>query len=295
MSLRNVIRPSVVVLFTILVLVNLGARKKKSPAPVTLSWSGGGYSSTLPVIENMADMEALFAHEPTYREIQQAAMRFAEVHPEKIAAWRQGASLRAFLPDIRYDYDWEDSTEKYLRERWETSYSRDYGYEYGEAYTTEDNYNYQYEQHDTIPPTDTAWTLREQWTTADNSGWSSEVSYDRSTGDEYLKEVRDRSERDTRWRLRLEWDLRDFIYNEDQRRISAEARRLVELRQDVLQEINTYFFDRRRAQIEMLYSPPSDVRARIDLQLQIARVTASIDALTGGYLSAALEKAEEKK
>jgi len=45
----------------------------------------------------------------------------------------------------------------------------------------------------------------------------------------------------------------------------------------------------------MLFSPPSDVRSKIDLQLQIARVTASIDALTGGYLSNALAEAKIKR
>nr|HPJ72720.1 hypothetical protein [bacterium] len=66
---------------------------------------------------------------------------------------------------------------------------------------------------------------------------------------------------------------------------SKEARELVELRQDVMEEVNTYFFDRRRSQIDMLFSPPTDTASRIDMQLQIARLTANIDALTGGFLS----------
>lgn len=291
MSFRNVIRSTVVVLFVILTLVNLGAKKRKKPsAPVSLSWSGAGYTSTLPAIETMADMEALFAHEPSYQEIQQVAMRYAEVHPDKIAAWRRGASLRAFLPQVRYDYDWKDSSETYTRERVQTDDDTKIQQDFGEAYTIEDNYNRQYETHDTIPPSVVAWTLREQWTNVANYGWSNDIQRDENTGTRTETELRDRSSRDTRWRLQLTWDLRNFLYDKDQPRISAEARRLVELRQDVLQEVNTYFFDRRRAQIELLFSPPGDVRSKIDLQLQIARVTASIDALTGGYLSAALEK-----
>jgi hypothetical protein len=291
MSFRNVIRSAVVVLFVILTLANLGAKKKTSSlAPVTLSWSGGEYSSTLPVIETMSDMEALFAHEPSYQEIQQVAMRYAEVHPEKIAAWRRGASLRAFLPRVDYDYDLRRYAYSQTRDRIETRYNTQDQLDEGETYTEDDNFTRQYEEHWTDPPSDTAWTLTERWSSDFDTGWSSSLREREDSGWRTDHDVRDRSYRDSRWRIRLQWDLADFLYSNEQRYISAEARRLVELRQDVLQEVNTYFFDRRRAQIEMLYSPPSDVRSRIDLQLQIARVTASIDALTGGYLSADLEK-----
>lgn len=295
MSFRNVIRSAVVVLFVILTLANLGARKKKSrSAPVSLSWSGAAYSSTLPAVETMADLEALFAHEPSYQEIQQVAMRYAEVHPEKIAAWRQGASLRAFLPRVDYDYDLRRYTEIQTQDRIQTDYSRRIQTDSGETYREQDNYTRQWEQHDTIPPNVTAWTLIERWSTDVDTGWSSSERNYTDRGDRTEHQDRDRNQRDTRWRIRLQWDLKEFLYSPEQTRISTEARRLVELRQDVLQEINTYFFDRRRAQIEMLYSPPSDVRSRIDTQLQIARVTASIDALTGGYLSAALEKSRSE-
>jgi hypothetical protein len=290
MSVQNAIRPAVVVLsiFSLIVLGFSGSRT------LAQTETGENIATEPPPIETMADMEALFAHEPGYREIQQVAMRYAEVHPDKIAAWRQGASLRAFLPEVDYDYGLREYTDIQTRDRIQTDDSRQVEEEYGEETDEENSFTRQYEESNTIPVSDIAWTLTERWSRDADTGWSSSVSTDRDYGERTQRDNDRRDYRQSDWRIRLQWDLGDFLYSRDQYSISVEARRLVELRQDVLQEVNTYFFDRRRAQIEMLYSPPDDVRSKIDLQLQIARVTASIDALTGGYLSAELEKSKSK-
>ncbi len=48
-----------------------------------------------------------FAHEPTIAQVQQAAIRYAEVHPDKIRRWRRQAALKALLPtfDVSLDRD----------------------------------------------------------------------------------------------------------------------------------------------------------------------------------------------
>ncbi|MDH4101410.1 MAG: hypothetical protein OEV28_12650, partial [Nitrospirota bacterium] len=60
------------------------------------------------------DVASIFAHEPTIIEMQEAAIRYAEVHPEKIEGWRKAAERKAWLPDLRVGYDqskdWQSGT-----------------------------------------------------------------------------------------------------------------------------------------------------------------------------------------
>jgi len=50
-----------------------------------------------------------FTNEPSYREIQEVAIRYAEVHPNKIAAWRAAAKTKAFLPKLSFSVDQDSS------------------------------------------------------------------------------------------------------------------------------------------------------------------------------------------
>lgn len=43
--------------------------------------------------------------EPTIREVQEVALRYNEIHPEKIKAWRNSLRFRALFPVFRIDYD----------------------------------------------------------------------------------------------------------------------------------------------------------------------------------------------
>ena len=45
---------------------------------------------------------AAFEHEPTITQVREAAIRYAEVHPQKIASWRKQAKWRAILPDLSF-------------------------------------------------------------------------------------------------------------------------------------------------------------------------------------------------
>ena len=46
-----------------------------------------------------------FVHEPTVRRVQDVAIRYAEVHPEKIANWRKQARLSALIPKLTVSGD----------------------------------------------------------------------------------------------------------------------------------------------------------------------------------------------
>lgn len=49
------------------------------------------------------DLMSRFTHEPSILEIQEAAIRYAEVHPDKIRAWRAAVARKALLPTLSVD------------------------------------------------------------------------------------------------------------------------------------------------------------------------------------------------
>lgn len=51
------------------------------------------------------DLRELVYQEPSIGEIQQAALRYNEVHPEKILKWRNALRFRALFPEVNLDYD----------------------------------------------------------------------------------------------------------------------------------------------------------------------------------------------
>lgn len=98
------------------------------------------------------------------------------------------------------------------------------------------------------------------------------------------------------WGIDLDWDLSNLIFNRlAQTSIDIRSKLMVQLRNDVLDEVTRTYFERRRLQMEMLLSPPEDMREKIEQELRIQELTANIDALTGGYLSRKLKEAKEKK
>jgi hypothetical protein len=44
-----------------------------------------------------------FVHEPLIGQVQETAVRYAEVHPDKIKRWRRRAALQALLPSLDFD------------------------------------------------------------------------------------------------------------------------------------------------------------------------------------------------
>ena len=185
------------------------------------------FSQTLELEKEGKDLLDYFSYEPTIHEIQQTAIQYAEVHPEKILAWRRAASRKAWLPTV--------------------STGIDVGIDRNVA--------------------------------VDTGG---------TTNPDFF--IIGPDERGFDWGVDLSWDLSELIYNDDQTSIDVRSRLLVQLRDDVLDEVTRLYFERRRLQILSLLSPPKDLRETIEKQLKLQELTADIDALTGGYLSAALAK-----
>ncbi len=164
-----------------------------------------------------------FSTEPTIKELQEIAVRYAEVHPQKIESWRKAAAKKAILPDLSVGLD---------------------------RYVT------------------------------DLLHWDSGTNPDTFLkGDDVIA-----------WDVSLTWELGDLIWNNDQTSIDTRSRLMVQLRDDILDEITRTYFERRRLQIELLFSPPTDLKTRLEKELRLQELTADIDALTGGYFTKILEE-----
>jgi hypothetical protein len=91
------------------------------------------------------------------------------------------------------------------------------------------------------------------------------------------------------WDVTLTWELGDLIWNGDQTLIDVRSKLMVQLRDDILDEVTSYYFERRRLQVELVKSPPDNVRDRLKKDLRVQELTANLDALTGGYFTRELK------
>ena len=93
------------------------------------------------------------------------------------------------------------------------------------------------------------------------------------------------------WDVALSWELGDLIWNEAQTSIDVRSRLMVQLRDDILNEVNRLFFERKRLKAELSQEKISG-KQRFEKELRIEELTASIDGFTGGFLSRSLENSQ---
>lgn len=166
-----------------------------------------------------------FKNEPTIKEVQEVAIKYAEVHPAKISSWRKQARLKAVMPTLSGKFN-NNVTDLY---DWET----------GSTTIKNDN-------------------------------------------------ILNKGENALEWEASLSWDLGDLVWSTDQTSIDVRSRLMVQLRDDILDQVNRTYFERRRLQYEMFASPPKDERSLIEKELRLEELTADLDGLTGGYFSEAV-------
>lgn len=174
-----------------------------------------------------------FNDEPTVKEVQDMAVRYAEVHPDKINKWRQRLKLRGLLPKVTLGID--------------HSISDTY-----EIYTNSSAF------YTVVGPKD------------NTEGWD----------------------------ISFSWDMGDLIYNEHQTSIDVRSKLMVQLRDDILNEVVHYYFERRRLQMELASAKSAPEAKAMEKYIRLEELTASLDALTGGAYSDAIEsgrKAVRKK
>lgn len=99
----------------------------------------------------------------------------------------------------------------------------------------------------------------------------------------------------TIYAVELEWDLSGLVYDRSEPTIAREVRRRREARRDLLVAVGEAYFQRRRYLSEFLLTPKAQWRKRMDLRLEADRQTARLDAMTGGWFSRALRKAQKEE
>lgn len=95
---------------------------------------------------------------------------------------------------------------------------------------------------------------------------------------------------DKGWDLGLTWELGDLLYSSAQPAIDSRAKLLVELRESILSQVTRIYFERRRIQMEIVFSPAESPEEYFDSLLQLDELTAQLDALTDGFFSKEIEK-----
>jgi hypothetical protein len=94
--------------------------------------------------------------------------------------------------------------------------------------------------------------------------------------------------RDAALSLAFTWELGELLYHPEQIDILREAREVIELRDDVLDEITQLYFERSRVLAELASAQAPEEAQR--LRLRAAELAAGIDAWTGGWFSRALRE-----
>jgi hypothetical protein len=113
---------------------------------------------------------------------------------------------------------------------------------------------------------------------------SNHSDYDEAFISGELRRLNDRDDdrdRDLELQLIVSWDLGDIAYHPESIDVSREAREIIELRDDVLDEITQLYFERRRVLAVVALDP--DAPAASELQLRATQLAAGIDAWTGGW------------
>lgn len=86
-------------------------------------------------------------------------------------------------------------------------------------------------------------------------------------------------------KVRAQWDLSKLVYNSDQMRVAALMNSSVDKRDKLLKSVTKVYYERRKLQIAMLTAPQTDIAKQLDEALEMERLTATLNALTGGWFS----------
>ena len=85
--------------------------------------------------------------------------------------------------------------------------------------------------------------------------------------------------------LRATWELGELVAAKGELAAATVAEARARRRADAMRRATAAFYERRSAQLALLLAPPEGALARAEAELEIERLGAELDALTGGLLS----------
>ena len=88
-------------------------------------------------------------------------------------------------------------------------------------------------------------------------------------------------------RGKVAWNLPQLVFNAEELDVAS----LAGLVEGLLKESTRLYYMRRRLQVDMILTPPTDQASLLTKQLRLEELTGLIDAMTGGWFSRALGKA----
>ncbi len=93
-----------------------------------------------------------------------------------------------------------------------------------------------------------------------------------------------------RWYMSARWDLRGLVFDPRELDVEKLANQIAEDRIDLETLVGKLYFARRRLQVELLLSPPTNALDAAPLYLDLREMTAQLDALTGGWFGTELRR-----
>lgn len=85
--------------------------------------------------------------------------------------------------------------------------------------------------------------------------------------------------------LRATWDLGSLVAASGEVQAASAVASRAERRERAVKRATAAFFERRRAMLALLLEPPATALARAEAELSVDRLTAELDALTGGLFA----------
>jgi hypothetical protein len=97
------------------------------------------------------------------------------------------------------------------------------------------------------------------------------------------------------WDADVSWNLGDVIYSSNQTSIDSREKLMVELRNDLLSEATRIYYERRRLQIDLIFTPALSEQEHLENLLRMDELTSLLDGMTDGFFSKKLERIYKEK